>query len=933
MRLRTFVVSAAAAFGLVPVSVAAMGGGNLAPVVDSVSVSPSPAAADATATITCAAHDADGQVAKLTVSVSGGILAASGGPTADVVVTAAPSVSADVQWLTPPAGAYTVSCKATDNYASFGGPGVSALVSLPVTVEAAAAPPVVDLFTGPNGSVAVGSTSDLTVTAHDPSGGALTYAWTATGGTLQPSGETAKWTAPDVGGPYTVTVTVSNAAGQVTKANLIVMVAMASNQGAISAVMVGPRRVASSPANGDLFAVNGRTDLAILTRRGDLKGFLELPGRGTAVAATDREIIVALSDGRLVFVNAATGRQVRILQLDTSYGPSGMSWDAARQVLWLAERQAGRARAITLDGTTVASFSNAGDAALVSVADVAVDAARGVVWAAMDTNQVGLAVHAFTVDGVYTGRSVASFGASLGMVQRVGGIAVDGSGRVYVSDSVTATVQIFLPDATPSGSLGEYGTDAGDLRQPAGMTFLGNGDLLVANADLGRFERFGSGAPLPTCAGDSDCDGLPDSWETAHGLNPLFAGDAFLDLDGDGLNDAEELARGTDPRKADTDGDGFDDGTEILAGDDPLNPNDHKVALAASGSGAQEPGLVKISATVTNARTACSYAWSQLGGPSVSLRGATTLTPSFVARAAATYLLKGVATCGTTTSDPAMVEVLVKNVAPRADSGRIFVTRATTITLDGRWSRDVNGDALTFAWDQLAGAPLIGTSSGPIVTVRAHKAGYYAFQVTARDAAGLEGTAEVPVLIVKGQGAPTAVAQSPLSGRVGQPVALDAAASVATNATFAWQQVDGPAAILDDPAAPVAVFVPASPGRYVFEVAVSEDDFRSPPARVEVFVGASASGLPVASIAPVAPVDVGAVVELDGGASTAVAGGTLEYAWQQVAGPAAGLTDSTGAVATVVPFEAGSYVFELESAWQTSCLTLDTYHVVTVEVH
>jgi hypothetical protein len=39
-----------------------------------------------------------------------------------------------------------------------------------------------------------------------------------------------------------------------------------------------------------------------------------------------------------------------------------------------------------------------------------------------------------------------------------------------------------------------------------------------------------------------------------------------------------------------------------------------------------------------------------------------------------------------------------------------------------------------------------------------------------------------------------------------------------------------------------------------------------------------------------------------------------------------------GRVNIPAPLEPGSYVFELESAWQTACLTLDTYHVVTVEV-
>ena len=48
---------------------------------------------------------------------------------------------------------------------------------------------------------------------------------------------------------------------------------------------------------------------------------------------------------------------------------------------------------------------------------------------------------------------------------------------------------------------------------------------------------------------DVDGDGLPDAWESEHGLDPTVA-DANLDADSDGFTNAEEYAAGTDPQDA-----------------------------------------------------------------------------------------------------------------------------------------------------------------------------------------------------------------------------------------------------------------------------------------------------------------------------------------------------------------------------------------------
>ncbi len=64
---------------------------------------------------------------------------------------------------------------------------------------------------------------------------------------------------------------------------------------------------------------------------------------------------------------------------------------------------------------------------------------------------------------------------------------------------------------------------------------------------------------------DSDDDGIDDGDEVAAGTDPLAA-----DTDGDGLDDGDEPSYGTDPVDADSDDDGLSDGDEVGWGTDPL---------------------------------------------------------------------------------------------------------------------------------------------------------------------------------------------------------------------------------------------------------------------------------------------------------------------------------------------------------------------------
>ena len=68
---------------------------------------------------------------------------------------------------------------------------------------------------------------------------------------------------------------------------------------------------------------------------------------------------------------------------------------------------------------------------------------------------------------------------------------------------------------------------------------------------------------------DLDEDGLPDQFERGNGLDIADAGDAFEDIDGDGLTNIEEFEVGTDIRSPDSDGDGVLDSEEVRLGTNP----------------------------------------------------------------------------------------------------------------------------------------------------------------------------------------------------------------------------------------------------------------------------------------------------------------------------------------------------------------------------
>lgn len=452
-----------------------------------------------------------------------------------------------------------------------------------------------------------------------------------------------------------------------------------------------------------------------------------------------------------------------------------------------------------------------------------------------------------------------------------------------------------------------------------------NAPIANAGADQTLNTASASGVVLPvdaSASSDADNDALTFTWSqtsgpqaTINNANQAMASVAFPTLSGPTVFEfevrvtdaAQEFSTDrvffvlTPPNAAPT----------VNAGQDETVSGGNPVALSGTASDGDNDPLT--------------FQWTQTGGPSVTLSGDTTLTPTFTAPprgfAAQTLTFELAANDGAATSTDTVTITVAGNAAPIADAGAAQTAAGgSTVTLDASASSDPENDPLIYNWTQISG-PSVGLNSpntvNPTFTApaRTNSAQVLEFQVSVTDSFDATSTATVQITIPSNI-LPLADAGPDQTATGNSAVTLDGSGSTDPDGdpiNYSWTQTGGPSVTLTgvNTVSPTFTAPMATNANQTLTFQLTVNDNTSAggntnervsgptPQQDTVEITILANSPPVANAgSDQGPIDSGQTVTLDGSASSDPEGDALSYTWTQISGTPVTLTGGTSASPT-----------------------------------
>ncbi|TRX60127.1 T9SS type B sorting domain-containing protein [Fulvivirga sp. M361] len=335
-------------------------------------------------------------------------------------------------------------------------------------------------------------------------------------------------------------------------------------------------------------------------------------------------------------------------------------------------------------------------------------------------------------------------------------------------------------------------------------------------------------------------------------------------------------------------------------------------SVVLNGSGSDSDGSIT------------SYAWSRTGGPSsATLNNISTpnLTASDLVEGVYQFELTVTDNDGNTGQDQVQVIVnpQVVNQPPTLELGsNISITLPVNSTNIVANPSDPDGSVTTYLWSQQSGpssAMLSGTNTNTLTSSNLLE-GTYTFRLSVTDNDGASVFDEIQVIVN------SAAANVPPNANAGsnQNITLptnsttvtgSGADSDGTIASYLWERVNGPAAVLTNENTPTLSISSLVEGVYTLRLTVTDDDGDSDTDEMLITVVA-ANQNPTANAGNNITITLPTNSTNLNGTGNDPDGSIVGYAWSQITGPSsASIGSPANASTSVSGLSEGTYVFQL----------------------
>lgn len=319
--------------------------------------------------------------------------------------------------------------------------------------------------------------------------------------------------------------------------------------------------------------------------------------------------------------------------------------------------------------------------------------------------------------------------------------------------------------------------------------------------------------------------------------------------------------------------------------------------------------------------TIATYSWIKQSGPTATLSNQNTanLTASGLIEGSYVFRLTVTDNQGATGTDQMTVTVLPAaiNQSPTVNAGPdVSLTLPSNSTILQATASDPDGSIASYQWQKISGPSFAGSgNTTPNFSLNDLQEGTYVFRITVTDNLGATANDEVSVFVFAANQPP--VVMAPADQTITLPtstVILNAVASDpdGTVDSYLWTYVSGPAAPTFSGATTASLTASnLIQGTYTFRITVTDNDGATAFDEVNVVVQSAVNQSPIANAGPNKSITLPTNSTNFTGSGVDPDGTIVSYAWVQISGAAATLTNANTATLTVQVPSDGTYTFRL----------------------